>query len=130
QMAERGQLVTIGSGDKKTNPIFEGDLAKVCVNSIREKNAIIEAGGKYTYTRKQLNEVVQNEVNPEKKTRNIRIGFLKFLLPIVKLFNRNMYDKMAFFLEVIQHDTIAPALGVMRFEDYVKLKYQEMKSHQ
>lgn len=122
EMAKKGQLINIGQGDKKTNPIYEGDLAKITVDAINKQNSIIEAGGKTIYTRKQLNEIVQNEVNNHKKLRTIPIGLIKGALPIIRLFSKNTFDKFAFFIEVMQHDTIAPQLGTMTFEDYVKLK--------
>lgn len=122
EMAKKGQLVNIGKGDKKTNPIYEGDLAKITVDSINKQNSTTEVGGKTIYTRKQLNEIVQNEVNNHKKLRTIPIGLFKVSLPIIKIFSKNTFDKFAFFIEVMQHDTIAPQLGTMTFEDYVKLK--------
>jgi uncharacterized protein YbjT (DUF2867 family) len=67
EMAKKGQLINIGPGDKKTNPIYEGDLAKVCVDSIDQNNKVIEAGGKTIYTRKQINEIIQNEIDKTKK---------------------------------------------------------------
>ena len=121
-MAEKGQLANIGAGDKKTNPIYEGDLAKICVNAIKENNTTVAAGGKTVYTRKQLNEIVQAAANPNKKIRSVPLGLVKFALPMMKLFNRNSYDKFAFFTEVMQHDTIAPMVGEMKFEDYIKMK--------
>lgn len=121
-MAKRGQLVNIGKGDKKTNPIYEGDLAKITVEAINKQNSIIEAGGKNIYTRKQLNEIVQNEIDGKKKIRTVPIGLFKIFLPIIKLFSKNTYDKFAFFIEVMQHDTIAPQVGTKTFEEYVKQK--------
>jgi uncharacterized protein YbjT (DUF2867 family) len=38
EMAKRGRLINIGKGDKKTNPIYEADLAKECVDAIKEKH--------------------------------------------------------------------------------------------
>lgn len=122
EMAKKGQLVNIGKGDKKTNPIYEGDLAKIAVDSINKKNSIIEAGGKTIYTRKQLNEIIQSQMNPGKKLRTIPMVLLKGVLPFIKLFSRNTFDKFAFIFEVMQHETIAPQLGKMTFEDYVNLK--------
>ena len=122
EMSKKGQLVNIGKGDKKTNPIYEGDLAKITVDAISKQNSISEAGGQTIYTRRQLNEIVQKEVDNRKKIRTIPLGLFKATLPLIKLFNKNTYDKFAFFVEVMQHDTIAPQLGTMNFEDYVKLK--------
>lgn len=125
EMAKKGQLINIGKGDKKTNPIYEGDLAKVTVEAINKQNSIFEAGGKTIYTRKQLNEIVLNEVDSQKKIRTVPLGLLKVTLPIIKLFSKNTFDKFAFFIEVMQHDTIAPQVGTMTFEDYVKQKVNE-----
>ena len=122
EMAKKGRLVTMGKGDKLTNPIYEGDLAKVCVDSIQQPNVIIEAGGKEVLSRSQINQVIQQVVNPSKKVRHVPIGLVKAMLPLLKLVSRNMFDKMAFFLEVMQHDTIAPQVGEMRLEEYMKMK--------
>lgn len=122
EMAKKGQLINIGKGDKRTNPIYEGDLAKITVEAINKQNSIFEAGGKIIYTRKQLNEIVQNEVNSRKKIRTVSLLLVKAALPIIKIFSKNTFDKFAFFIEVMQHDTIAPQVGTMAFEDYVKHK--------
>lgn len=122
EMAKKGQLINIGAGDKKTNPIFEGDLAKICVASIAQHNITIEAGGKNSYTRRQLNEIIQNQVNNRKKIRTIPVEVFKLILPVIKVFNKSMFDKFAFFMEVMQQDTIAPQLGETTFEEYVKRK--------
>lgn len=122
EMAKKGYLVNMGKGDKKTNPIYEGDLAKVCVDSIHMDNAIIEAGGKAVYTRAQLSAIIQHEVNPRKKVRTMPLAVMKAMLPIIKVVDRNTYDKFSFFAAVMQHDTIAPQVGEMKFEDYIKRK--------
>lgn len=127
ELAKKGRLVNIGIGDKKTNPIYEGDLAKVTVDSIRQSNSTIEVGGKTIYTRKQLNEIVQNQVDNRKKIRTVPIELFKLTLPLIKMVSKNTYDKFAFFMEVMQHDTIAPQVGVMTFEEYVTLKINELK---
>lgn len=121
-LAKAGRLITMGKGDKLTNPIYEGDLAAICVDAIYHQNAIIEAGGKEVLTRQQINEIIQQQVDPTKKVRHVPIGLIKAALPLMKVASKNLYDKMAFFTEVMQHDTIAPKLGEMKLEDYVKMK--------
>ena len=122
EMAKKGRLVNIGKGDKKTNPIYEGDLAKVVVDAIHQTNATIEAGGKNVYTRKQLNEIINREVNKHKKLRTVPIFLFKTFLPIIRMYDKNTADKFAFFIEVLQHHTVAPLIGEMSFENYVKQK--------
>lgn len=114
--------MTMGKGDKLANPIYEGDLAKICVEAINQPNTEIEAGGKEVLSRKEINERIQRIVNPKKKVRSIPISMIKFLLPLLKLFSKNTYDKFAFFIEVMQHDTLAPKLGETKLEDYIKEK--------
>lgn len=123
-MAKKNQLVNLGNGEHSSNPIYEGDLAKVVVDSIHQANAVIEAGGKEILTRKQLNEIVLRHVNPGKKLRTVPVGIVKALLPLLKVFDRNSYDKFAFFLDVMEHDVLAPKVGEMRFEEYVVQQLQ------
>jgi uncharacterized protein YbjT (DUF2867 family) len=120
EMARLGKLMNIGSGDKVTNPIYEGDLAKVCVDSIKQYNSVIEAGGKHSYTRKQLNEIIQEAVKPGKKLMSVPMSLVQMTLPMMKLFDKNTYDKFAFYIEVMKTDTHAPKVGEKKFEDYVK----------
>ncbi len=122
EMSKRGRLFNIGKGDKKTNPVSELDVAVACVNSIKYDNVTKEIGGKTIYTRRQLNEIIQREVCPTKNTKNIPKWLFKFSLPFLKLYDKNIYDKFAFFLAVMQEDTIAPQEGEMNFEEYIKLK--------
>jgi uncharacterized protein YbjT (DUF2867 family) len=122
RMAEKGRLVTIGDGSKKTNPIFEGDLAKVCVDAVHKDNATIEAGGKTVYTRHQINEIIQETIAPHKKIRKVPFAVMSMSLPMMKLFDRNSYDKFAFFVEVMKTDLLAPQVGEMRLEDYIRMK--------
>jgi len=119
-MAKKGRLINIGKGDKLTNPIYEDDLAKVCVDSIRRSNAIIEVGGREILSRKQINDIIQKAVAPNKKVRTIPFGLFKFALPLIKFIDKNSFDKFSFFAEVVQHDTVAPQIGEMRLEEYIR----------
>jgi uncharacterized protein YbjT (DUF2867 family) len=121
-MARKGQLVTMGKGDKHTNPIYEGDLAKVIVDAIDQSNAVIEVGGKEVMTRKQINKTIQQVVAPNKKVRTVPIGVIKLFLPFIKVVSKNLYDKVAFFTAVMQEDVVAPRVGNMRLEEYITMK--------
>lgn len=119
-LAKKGRLINIGRGDKKTNPIYEGDLATVCVDAIDQPKAIIEAGGPEILTRGRINEIIQNHVAPSKKVRAVTPWAFKLGLPFVKVFDRNAFDKFAFFFAVTQHDTLAPQIGKLRLVEYVE----------
>lgn len=119
-MARKGRLISVGKGDKRTNPIYEGDLARVCVDAIDGVNAVVEAGGKEILTRREINEIIQRAVAPEKKVRKVPLRLFKAGLPLIKLFDKNAFDKFAFFTEVTQHDMLAPQIGEMRLEEYIR----------
>lgn len=121
-LAKKGQLFNIGKGDKRTNPVYEVDLANECVNSIKDEKMVKEIGGKTVYTRRELNEIIQKAVCPAKSTKNIPLWAFNFSLPVLKVLKRNMYDKFVFFIAVMQEDIIAPQVGQMKFEDYIKMK--------
>jgi uncharacterized protein YbjT (DUF2867 family) len=118
-MARKGRLMTMGKGDKLTNPISENDLAKICVDGILQNNVEIEAGGKTIYSRKQVNEIIQTLVNPTGKVRSMPVPVIRLFLPLLKIMNRNLFDKISFFIEVTQHDTIAPQIGETTLEEWV-----------
>jgi hypothetical protein len=105
-----------------TNPIFEGDLAKIVVESLTQSNAVIEAGGNEILSRRQILEIIQDKVNPGRPLRTIPLALVQKSLPLVKLVSRNQYDKLAFFLEVLQHDVVAPTVGGTTLKEYLASK--------
>jgi uncharacterized protein YbjT (DUF2867 family) len=119
-MAKKGMLAVMGNGEKVTNPIDEGDLAKICVQAINQPNAVMEAGGKEVLSRRQISELIQSIVAPGKKVRTVPLGLVKASLPLLKFTSKNLYDKLAFFTAVMQHDTLAPAVGEKRLADYIR----------
>jgi uncharacterized protein YbjT (DUF2867 family) len=123
-MAQKGRLVNLGKGDKRTNPIYEGDLAVVCVDSIKEPNSEIEAGGREVLTRKQINEIIQQHVNPSKKIPTIPTWIIRAMLPVIRITDKNLFEKFDFFVEVMQHDMIAPPVGQLTLKEYLTMKSQ------
>ena len=122
EMARKGRLANLGKGDKRTNPIYEGDLAVVCVNAINCPRSEIEAGGKEILTRKQINEIIQHHVNPSKKIPTVPTWVMKAILPLIRIVNKNLYDKFSFFVEVVQHDVVAPSVGELTLKEYLAIK--------
>jgi hypothetical protein len=47
---------------------------------------------------------------------------------LVKISSKNLYDKLAFFVEVMQHDLLAPKVGETKLADYVKNKMKGILS--
>ena len=125
QLAKKGALVTPGDGLHRTNPIYEGDLARIIVETIHQPSLVIEAGGPVVYTRKEINELIQKYIAPEHTVRSIPLKLALAGLPVTKWHGRNLYDKTAFFLEVIQHDVLAPMIGHTTLEMYLQQRLYE-----
>jgi len=119
-LAKQNKAFNIGRGDKKTNPIYEGDLANIIVDHLNSATQVIEAGGQHLYTRKQLIEIVQKQFNPNGRVKSMPVVIFKLLLPLIKIMNASLYHKFAFFLRVMEEDTIAPSLGHLSFEAYMQ----------
>jgi hypothetical protein len=85
------------------------------------QNSILEVGGKEIYSRKQLNEIIRDEVRPGRKLRSIPLGLVRASLPLIRMLDKNSFDKLAFFVRVMEQNTIAPLYGEMSFEEYVRL---------
>jgi hypothetical protein len=83
-------------------------------------NAVIEAGGPEIFKRNDLSQLIQSVVRPEKKVRTLPIPLLRFFLPMIKSLDRNTFDKLSFFLRVMECDTVAPQAGVLRFHEYIQ----------
>lgn len=117
-MARKGRLMSMGTGEHRTNPIFEGDLAAICVDAIKSTQTVVEAGGKHIYTRMAILEIINQSVGQKKPVRVVPIGLLKAVFPFMKLFKPNMFDKMSFYLAVNEEDLLAPQLGDLSLEAY------------
>ncbi|MCX2739148.1 SDR family oxidoreductase [Pontibacter anaerobius] len=124
-MARKGKLGVIGGGDKSTNPVFEGDVAKVILESIGSRNQVIPLGGKKVYTRLEIANLVAKAVNYRGKTMHAPKAIVLILLPLLKLFNRNLYHKLAFLTEVSTRDCVAPQIGAHSLEAYFKLPEEQ-----
>ncbi len=120
KMARGGWLMTLGTGEHRTNPISEQDLARVCADVIGQPNTVTAAGGQHVYTRHEINEIIQRLTAPNKKVRHAPRWMMRSALPFWKILNRNMHDKLAFFAAVMEDDLIAPQVGAMSLEAYFK----------
>lgn len=123
-MARKGRIGSLGAGDKKTNPIFEGDLAKVAVASIGKANSTIPLGGPVTYTRLEITKIACEAAGYEGRIPKVGFAYVEGLLPFVRLVSRSLYDKLAFMVAVSKVDCIAPATGELTLEEYFELEPQ------
>jgi uncharacterized protein YbjT (DUF2867 family) len=120
-MARQGRAVVLGNGSPKTNPIAEADLAQVVVDAIPSFLTNIEAGGKNEYTRYQLTALACQALGrPRQRILKVPFWLVKALLPLVRLLDRNLYDKAAFMTAVCAEDCLAPRVGQRSLKAYYR----------
>lgn len=123
-MARKGRIASLGAGDKKTNPIFEGDVAKVAVSMIGQPSQTIPLGGQRIYTRFELLQIACKAAHYRGKLLQVPFRFVEGILPLTRLLSRSLHDKLAFIIAVSKTDCIAPAVGELSLEEYFELEQQ------
>ncbi|SIQ98778.1 SDR family oxidoreductase [Pontibacter lucknowensis] len=123
-MARKGHIGQLGQGDKLTNPIYDGDVARIAIDCIGKPSQSLELGGPTTYTRQELAQLVCDAAGYNGRVAEIPFDYVDTLLPFVRLLSRNLYDKLAFMTAVSKVDCVAPAVGQYTLEDYFELEPQ------
>ncbi|HVG38285.1 MAG TPA: hypothetical protein VM870_03290, partial [Pyrinomonadaceae bacterium] len=118
KLARRPAMILIGSGDHRTNPIHEDDLASVCVDAIEGDGREYSAGGPQIYTRGEINELAFAALGKKPRMVKVPPAVIKAGLRIVRPFDRRLYELLLFLISVSQVDCVAPAVGARRVEDY------------
>ena len=125
-MARKGEIGSLGTGDKKTNPIYEGDLAKVAVQSVGQPSSVQPIGGRRIYTHLDLVQLACKAAGYSGSIRSVPFGLVNLMLPLLKLLSRNLYDKVAFLVTILAEDCIAPQIGDLALEEYFGLSSRQM----
>lgn len=118
KLARGPAMVLIGSGEKRTNPIHEDDLAVVCGDAIEGELSEYAAGGRETYTRREINELAFAALG--KKPRMIKVppSLLKAGLGVVRPFDQRLSELLLFLVSISQVDCVAPPTGVHSLKSY------------
>jgi uncharacterized protein YbjT (DUF2867 family) len=123
-MARKGRIALLGAGDRKTNPIYDGDVARIAVSLIDQPSQTLTLGGERVYTRLELLKIACEAAGYKGKIPELGSQFVDGILPFVRLVSRSLYDKLAFMAAVSRVDCIAPAMGELTLEAYFELEPQ------
>ena len=118
KLARHPAMALIGSGERRTNPIHEDDLAVVCADAIEGEQTEYAAGGQETYTRKEINELAFAALG--KKPRMIRVppSLVKAGVRAMRPFDPRLSELLLFLVSVSQVDCVAPPTGVHSLKSY------------
>lgn len=118
KFAAKGRGMVIGSGDCRTNPIHEADVARACVDGLESDKTEIAVGGTEIFTRKETVEMAFAALNRPPKLMKFSPGLFKLMIAPLKLINRRIYALMDFGIAVTQIDVVAPSVGTERLKPY------------
>ena len=118
-MAKWGLLLTPGDASSKTNPIHQRDLAHFCCQHLEDANAVLEVGGSEIHSRQEVANLVCR-MTQCRFNFNVPLFLVKFGIKLMRLLDRNLYDKLSFFTYITTHDMVAPAYGQRKYETYLR----------
>ncbi len=118
KFAAKGRGMLIGSGDCRTNPVHEADVARVCVGALESNKEEIAVGGPEIFTRKETVELAFAALNRPPKLMKFSPWIFKLMIAPLKLINRRIYALMDFGVAVTQIDVIAPSAGSEQLKHY------------
>lgn len=112
RMARRyGRVVVAGDGWARTNPVHEEDVARECVDAVEVGEREMLVGGPETFTRREIAELAFYSLGRKPKITTLSPALTGAMIRPVRLFDRRLYDFLAFGLAVSTTDVIAPASG-------------------
>lgn len=120
KMAQRGRGIVIGTGEVRTNPIHEADLARVCADALAGGAREVPVGGPEALTRAEIVYAAFRALGRPPKLTRVPPGFFRAAAVVAKPLNPRLAALLAFGAEVSQVDCVAPAHGTRRLEDYFR----------
>lgn len=120
KMARRGRAVLVGSGDARTNPIHEADVARACVEALESDANELNVGGPEVYTRREVALLAFEALGKRPKLMGVPKGLMRALIKPVSLFDRRLYDLLEFGAAVSTIDVVAPAYGTRGLAEYFR----------
>jgi uncharacterized protein YbjT (DUF2867 family) len=128
KFADKGRGLLLGSGDCRTNPIHESDVARACVDALERYHGEVVIGGPDLFTRREITELAFAALHRKSSVMSISPGLFKFLISPLRLFNRRIYALMDFGIAVTQIDVIAPQVDGQRLTNYFEEQAKMMRA--
>ena len=126
EMARKGRVWLIGSGENRVNPIHGADLAVCCADAIEGGPREVEVGGPETLTWREVAALAFRVLDRTARVSAVPEWLTWAVVRLVRLFNRHQGELLAFFTTMATMDVVAPATGTRTLEaHYRELEAQE-----
>jgi len=117
EMARKGRVWLIGSGDNRVNPIHGADLAVACVDAMEGHETEIDVGGPQTFTWHEVAALAFEVVEKPAKVSRVPECLMWSVVRLARLFNQQQGDLLAFFTTMATTDVVAPPTGTHSLEE-------------
>ena len=120
EMARKGRVWLIGSGENRVNPIHGADLAVACVDAMEGDATDIDVGGPQTMTWVEVAALAFDVLENPAKISHVPSWLMWTVVRLVKAFNRHQGDLLAFFTTMATTDVVAPSIGTHTVEEHYR----------
>ncbi len=117
-MGHKGFVITPGDGECLTNAIHQHDLAQVCVQCLEAGPLVMEVGGPEIHSRNEVAQLVADHTGARRLSAPVWLVLLG--LRVLRIFSKNLYDKLSYFTYITTHNMLAPPYGGRTFANYLK----------
>ncbi len=111
EMARRGRVWLVGTGENRCNPIDGADLAVVCADAIEGYAGELDVGGPETLTWRDAAELAFAALDRPQRISRIPAGIMWWAVRMTRIFSRHQAELLAFFTTMATRDVVAPAVG-------------------
>lgn len=126
RFARRGAVPVIGSGDARTNPIHESDVAELCAKAVSGDERVVEAGGPEVLTRRRIAELALEAVGRGGRLVRVPPAALAAATALARPLNRRLAAVLEFGRAVSLTDVVGPARGRLRLRDHFARRAAEL----
>ena len=130
EMAERGKVWLLGTGETKINPVHGADLADIAATAMSavEPEFEIAVGGPRSYSQRQIAELCFQALGKEGRFGTVRPGLVRFIAKLVRPFNGNASALALMFATLGESDAVAPCYGEHQLDEHFQKLAEVSKS--
>lgn len=119
-MARNGITLSLGDGDRRINPVHGADLAKVCVDAMEGGEREVAVGGPETFTYREIAKMAAKAAGRNAFDITLPLWLADGIAAVTGVINRDIHDIALFAAAVSRMDSVAPAHGSHRLQDYFR----------
>jgi uncharacterized protein YbjT (DUF2867 family) len=117
-MAKKGRAYLVGDGTNNMNPIYGGDLARVCVETSEGNEFEVEAGGPDIMTQREAAELAFDVVGKPPRVTVIPMWAARGLARFIALLSTQFGDLADFIVTAGELDGVGPQRGSATLRSY------------